>query len=73
MKIRRDVKRTMPEQGSSERGGNDEARGRSHLSLAMLKGTYLSTTIEFLGSLSHVNKSVSYGLRLRPADPLENC
>lgn len=60
LKIRRDVKRTMPEQGSSERGGNDEARGRSHLSLALLKGTYLSTTIEFQDSPdlgNHVNKS----------------
>lgn len=67
LRIQRDVKRTMPEQGSSKRGGNDEVRRRSHLSLVVLKVRTCRQQLNFRiqqDSRNHVNKGV-------PSDSLQ--
>jgi len=57
LRIRRDVKRTMPEQGSSKRGGNDELRPCESFITSSARVRDLSATIEFQDSSGVVESS----------------
>jgi len=57
LRIRRDVKRTMPEQGSSKRGGNDELRPCESFITSSARVRDLSATIEFQDSSGVIGES----------------